>query len=219
MATPGTRWPDDMLKQRILTAIVAVIALSVVLFVVPEPVARAVIAALLLSGAWEWGGLIGDGGTATRVGFTAVVAASMVAIFMFLSNPQVLDVVLQTALIWWLAALLWMFFFPTPIPVPLVWICGLLVLVPAWAALDYLYRLDAQLLQHVLEGLHRKWRLAGLVTTSVKTYNQSVADQLVSTHTRHISQVFDPLSCRLNRQAEQSQCKNREQKLFHINTL
>ncbi len=135
-----------MLKQRILTAIVALIALSVVLFVVPEPVARAVIAALLLSGAWEWGGLIGDGGTATRVGFAAVVAASMVAIFMFLSNPQVLDVVLQTALIWWLAALLWMFFFPTPIPVPLVWICGLLVLVPAWAALDYLYRLDAQLL-------------------------------------------------------------------------
>ncbi|MGI9204541.1 MAG: phosphatidate cytidylyltransferase [Woeseiaceae bacterium] len=135
-----------MLKQRVLTAIVALIVLAVVLFVVPMPVARAIIALILLSGAWEWGGLIAAGGTASRVGFTAVVAASMIAIFMLLSNPEVLDILLKTALAWWLVALLWMFFFPTPIPLPLVWICGILVLVPAWAALDYLYRLDAQLL-------------------------------------------------------------------------
>jgi len=148
--TPGIRWPDDMLKQRILTAIVALVALSAVLFVVPAPVARVVIAVLLLSGAWEWGGLIRNGGTGVRVGFTAVAAAAMIAVYLQLPNPELLDIVLKVAVIWWLAALLWMFFFPTPIPVPLIWVCGILVLIPAWVALDFLYRRDAQLLLFAL---------------------------------------------------------------------
>lgn len=135
-----------MLKQRILTAIVALIALSVVLFVVPEPVARAVIAVLLLSGAWEWGGLIRNGSTAARIAFTAVVAVTMIVFYGLLPNPDLLDIVLKIAVAWWFAALLWMFFFPTAIPTALVWICGLLVLLPAWLALDFLYRLDAELL-------------------------------------------------------------------------
>ena len=60
-----------MLKQRILTAVVALVALAVVLFVVPAPVARSVIAILFLAGAWEWGGLIRDGGTTARAAFIA----------------------------------------------------------------------------------------------------------------------------------------------------
>jgi len=139
-----------MLKQRILTAIIALVALSVVVFVVPAPVARSVIAVLLLVGAWEWGGLIRDGGMAERVGFTTVVAAAMIAMYFLLPNPEMLDLVLKAAMIWWSLALLWMFFYPTPIPAPLVWICGVLVLIPAWAALDYLYRRDAQLLLFAL---------------------------------------------------------------------
>lgn len=146
----ATRWPDDMLKQRILTAIVALVALSVVLFVVPAPVARSAIVVLLLAGAWEWGGLIRDGGTVTRILFTVAVGVVMAGVYFTLPNSDSLDLVLKAALVWWFLALLWMFFYPTPVPVPLVWVCGILVLVPAWAALDYLYRQDAQLLLFAL---------------------------------------------------------------------
>ncbi len=146
----ATRWPDDMLKQRILTAIVALIAISVVLFVVPAPVARSAIVVLLLAGAWEWGGLIRDGGTATRIFFTVAVAVVMTAVYFALPSPDSLELVFKAALVWWFLALLWMFFYPTPIPAPFVWVCGILVLIPAWAALDYLYRRDAQLLLFAL---------------------------------------------------------------------
>ena len=44
MDTPGSRsGPHDMLKQRVLTAIVALAVLAIVMFVVPPAVARTVI--------------------------------------------------------------------------------------------------------------------------------------------------------------------------------
>ena len=52
---------------------------------------------------------------------------------------SLIDIVLKVALGLWFAALAWMFFFPTPIAKPVAWICGVLVLVPAWLALDFLY--------------------------------------------------------------------------------
>ena len=47
---------------------------------------------------------------------------------------------------WWLAALAWIFVFPTPVPALLAWIAGLLVLVPAYLAMDTLYQLSPWLL-------------------------------------------------------------------------
>ena len=53
-----------MLKQRFFTAVIALAVLGVVLFVLPAELARLVILAVVLAGAWEWGGFIGDGLTA-----------------------------------------------------------------------------------------------------------------------------------------------------------
>jgi phosphatidate cytidylyltransferase len=54
--------------------------------------------------------------------------------------------VLIAALGWWLAALGWAFFFPTSIPGPLRWLCGIAVLVPLFVALAELYSSGPQYL-------------------------------------------------------------------------
>ena len=55
-----------MLKQRVITAIIALAVLSLVLFVVPQPVARGFVAVLIVAGAWEWAGFLFRGGGPRR---------------------------------------------------------------------------------------------------------------------------------------------------------
>ena len=69
-----------MLQQRIFTALIALAVLGIVLFVVPPMVARVIIAILILAGAFEWGGFIGAGSTATRWGFVALNGAAIAAL-------------------------------------------------------------------------------------------------------------------------------------------
>lgn len=128
-----------MLRQRILTAIVALAVLAVVLFVVPAFVARVVIAALLLAGAWEWGGFLFKNQTNGRLVYMVFIGLLMAVLFFAQPASRVIDAVLWGALVWWFMALLWMFFFPTPVARTVTWLCGALVLVPAWTALDLLY--------------------------------------------------------------------------------
>jgi len=63
---------------------------------------------------------------------------------------------------------------------------------------------DAQLRQHVLQGLNRKRRLAGLIAAAVQADHESVADQLVGAHTLHLRHVLDALGLR-ERCGEQAQ--------------
>jgi phosphatidate cytidylyltransferase len=139
-----------MLKQRILTALVALAVLAVVLFVLPSVVARTVIALLVLAGAYEWGGFIDPRAARSRYVYVALIGALMAGLFFALPDAGLLDAVFKIALVWWLTALVWMLFFPTPIPVPVIWICGLLVLVPTWVALDHLYMQQPEMLLFLL---------------------------------------------------------------------
>ena len=139
-----------MLRRRILTAVVALFVLAVVLFVLPAVAARAVIAILLLGSAWEWSGFIFRNVPNRRILYLLFIAALMAAVFAGMPDAKLVDLVLKIALGWWLAALAWMFFFPTPIPNPLAWVCGVLVIVPAWLSLDYLYLKSPELLLFAL---------------------------------------------------------------------
>ena len=47
------------MKQRIITAVIALLALLLVLFVVPEQMALLVIVAVMIAGAWEWSAFLG----------------------------------------------------------------------------------------------------------------------------------------------------------------
>ncbi len=128
-----------MLRQRILTAIIALAILGLVIFIVPPTVARLVIAAVFVAGAWEWGGFLFAEGRAGRMVYVAFIVVLMAGAWNLMVDPDWFDQLLKLALAWWLLALVWLLFFPTPIPSVLRWVCGGLVLVPAWAALDYLY--------------------------------------------------------------------------------
>jgi len=139
-----------MLKQRVVTALVALIVLLVVMFVVPAIVTRIFIALLMLAAAWEWSGFIFSNGNLHRSVYVLFIALMIAAIYIGLPDAGLVDIILKISLSWWLAALAWMFFFPTPIARTVVWICGALVIVPAWLALDLLYLQSPKLLLFAL---------------------------------------------------------------------
>lgn len=139
-----------MLKQRFITAVIGIAILAVVLFVLPAWSARSVIALVILAGAYEWGGFIFTDAPGRRYLYVALVAAAMGCLFLAMPGPGVPESVFVVALIWWLGALAWAFFFPTPIPTLVFWATGILVLVPAWVALDYLYLHMSDMLLFVL---------------------------------------------------------------------
>jgi len=114
-----------MLKTRLKTAVVSLVILGAVLFVVPAGIARLVIAAVIIMGAWEWSGFLGLSGNVVRFAYVAVIAALM----------AVMSFVIP---------------FPTPIPAAVRWLCGVLVLVPLFVALLFLYSLAPQYLLFAL---------------------------------------------------------------------
>jgi len=140
----------EMLKQRVVTAIVALSVLAVVMFVVPVIIARIAIALLMLGAAWEWSGFIFSNENKGRYVYLLFIAILMAVIFVELPNAGLVGIILKISLGWWFTALAWMFFFPTPIAKPVAWICGALVIVPAWLALDILYLQRPELLLFAL---------------------------------------------------------------------
>ena len=133
-----------MLKQRVITAVIALVALLVVLFVVPSPVACVAIAAVILLGAWEWSGLLQVRNMALRISYVMLVGVLLIAVSGPLASSTV--IILQIALGSWVCALIWIFYFPTTIPAAIRWISGVLLLVPLYLALINLYRAGPQLL-------------------------------------------------------------------------
>ncbi len=138
-----------MLRARIITAVIAVSVLALVLFVVPEIAAELFIAGIIVAGAWEWSRFLGLPTAWSRALYMIAIAALMAVVNVYFTEDNT-RLLLQSALGWWLVALLWTFAFPTPIPVFLRWICGALVLVPMYAALVLLYHADPLLLAFAL---------------------------------------------------------------------
>ena len=131
-----------MLKLRIITAVISLAIVGVVLFVLPQSYAEMIIGLLLVAGAWEWSGFLGQSGAAARGLYTAVVTACLVAAYF--AGPELTGSIMLVAVAWWLVAFLWTFRYPTSMPLPVRWICGWLVLVPLYAALLFLFRLGIE---------------------------------------------------------------------------
>lgn len=135
------------MKQRIITAVVALLALMLVLFVVPGSIALIVIVAMMLAGAWEWSAFLGVSGNAVRLTYVIAIGA-LLAASSFLSFDT--DLILKVSLVWWVIALVWSFFFPTPVPKVVRWLSGALVLVPLYVALVDLYTAGPMILLFAL---------------------------------------------------------------------
>jgi len=126
-----------VLKKRVITALIAVAALLLVLFVLPQIVAQVVVAALILAGAWEWSGFLGTQSTALRSVYVVFIAALMGLVTWV--TPEINGLVFRVALVWWVCALVWTLFYPTAIPGIVRWMAGVLVLLPLYEALIVLY--------------------------------------------------------------------------------
>jgi phosphatidate cytidylyltransferase len=103
-----------VLKQRVITALIAVAALLLVVFVLPAAAAQAIIALVILAGAWEWSGFLGSDSKSLRMAYVALIAVLMG--FVTWQAPQINGLLFQVALAWWICALVWTLFYPTPIP-------------------------------------------------------------------------------------------------------
>lgn len=138
-----------MLKQRILTALVLLpVALGCIFFLSLNSFAVFTLAALSI-GAWEWSPLMGVRHKSGRLAYTALVAGLIVLLYWLvpvnhlwtdtgLVTPMV--VTISLGVVWWLAAILMVLNFPGSQRLwrkSRVYVggFGLLVLVPAWAAL------------------------------------------------------------------------------------
>ncbi len=150
MAIPANRSKrSEMLRQRVITGLIALAVLLVVLFVMPALAVKVVIAALILAGAWEWSGFLKLQSNGARLGYVGLMAALLAAV-VGLADERIVEMIFEAALAWWLVALLWVFMFPTPIPRIAGWICGALVLIPTYVAIISLYTLQPSLLLFVL---------------------------------------------------------------------
>jgi len=125
------------MKQRIVTALIALLILGVVLFYMPPVAVHVLLLLLLLAGAWEWSAMLGAKSVGQRIPYVLLLALLMLAMSTLLIAYA--HALLLVSLAWWLCALLWTFFFPTPIPIAVRWIVGALVLVPLYVALLELY--------------------------------------------------------------------------------
>lgn len=131
-----------MLKQRLLTALVLVAALLVILLVLPRMLAVAVLALLVLQGAWEWSAFLKTGNTAARAAYVVVVGVLTGAAWLAARDIDVLRGVLAVAVAWWAVAFLWLSLRPGSVTPASAAIAGLLVLLPAGLALGHLHLLE-----------------------------------------------------------------------------
>jgi phosphatidate cytidylyltransferase len=130
-----------VLKQRVLTALALVIVLLGVMLGLPPVFTTLLVTLLVLIGAWEWAGFIGDGRAAIRAAFTLAVAAAMGTVFLLWpAIDGFVETILALAMLWWFIAFLWVCLAPTRVNPYSAAVAGLLALVPCWFALFYLMR-------------------------------------------------------------------------------
>ena len=126
------------MRQRVITAVIALLLLLLVLFVVPPWAAQVVITAVILAGAWEWSAFLGASGNGVRIAYVSAIGVLLAAVTF---APGVdAGLLFKVSMVWWLIALGWIFFYPTAISVAVRWLVGVIVLVPLYLALVILYQ-------------------------------------------------------------------------------
>jgi phosphatidate cytidylyltransferase len=126
-----------MLLTRIVTGVIFGTAMTAALLFAPPLVAAAVLGALWVAGAWEWGGLA-NVGAPLRLGYTLVLGAAMVLGVQRLGDDAA-RLVLIVALAWWLVALVLVIRFPQRFGPAFVAVAGIVTLWPSYVLLVRLH--------------------------------------------------------------------------------
>ncbi|MEO0573907.1 MAG: phosphatidate cytidylyltransferase [Pseudomonadota bacterium] len=123
-----------MLLARVISAVVAVVAILTVLFVLPHEYVTPVIAAIVLAASWEWSSLARITKVPMRIAFAVIVTALCVAVNAFLTE-SLFWAVLASFAIWWFAAFVMVLRYPFVMPRWGVIVAAPLTLVPMYVAL------------------------------------------------------------------------------------
>ncbi len=132
------------LTQRVITAaILAPLAVGAIL-VLPTPYFAALLAVVMLAGAWEWAGLAGWPSVQGRLSYLAVFALVLVGAAWLAQGATGRGLLLGVGLGWWLVALGLVWYYQArsglgPGPKWLRGLAGWLVLVPPWVSLVSLH--------------------------------------------------------------------------------
>jgi phosphatidate cytidylyltransferase len=148
---------SDSLRKRILTAAVLVVGLLVILLWLPPAATLVVVTVLVLAGAWEWSAFLRLAHHGARIIYTLSVAALMWAAWALAAQQGGMNLLLAAAIVWWLAALLWILFAPRSVASWSAAAAGALALVPSWLALLKLRLVSPNGAQWVLFALVLVW--------------------------------------------------------------
>ena len=140
-----------MLKQRVITAVILVLAFLAAVVWLPLPMLAFVFGGVAALGAWEWAALSGWRSTSLRVGYTLITIACFTALWVVCrldaSPPrEVVQPCIGSACLFWSAAMLLVERYPAS---ALLWrsvlvrtLMGWLIMSATWLAVIYVLTLD-----------------------------------------------------------------------------
>ena len=125
----------NKLMQRIVTAVVLLAVLLIVFFRLPPPAAVLGLGAFIMIAAWEWSGFLALDTLLRRGAYVLAMLLVMLAAIWVFPDRAPLAPLLYASLAWWFCAFVMVLRYPITIRRDIGAVCGVLVLVPAWAAL------------------------------------------------------------------------------------
>lgn len=139
-----------MLRQRVITALVLAPCVFLVILGIPHFITATVLALLVVAGAWEWSAFPGFTHHSARLAYVAFIAVCLVAAWYVGVDNVRSDLMLYTALAWWILALLWIALAPSRVNRATAALAGWFVLIPVWVALVRLHAEGPPLLLFLL---------------------------------------------------------------------
>lgn len=145
-----------MLKQRIISAIAAIVVLAVAVYFLPVSELRWIVLAIWTLGAWEWSGFIKDISKAKRLAYTVLLFIPLVIIALGHLPAFALLWVLVSGIIFWIFSFVQILRYPQVFSIPIIGLSGIFLILPSYTAFDYLLRSE-QGLMYVLLLLLMIW--------------------------------------------------------------
>ena len=148
---------SETLRKRVATAAVLIALLLAVLFWLPAVATVGLLTLVVLVGAWEWSAFVKLADPRLRGAYVGLVGLLLPFAWLATRHASGLEALLGAALLWWLAALVWIVAAPRRVSRWSAGLAGLLSLVPAWLALTRLRLQSAQGAEWVLFALLLVW--------------------------------------------------------------
>lgn len=129
-----------MLKQRVISAIAALLVLALAVNFLPVPELRWIVLAVWTLGAWEWSGFIKGITKLKRSAYTVILFIPLVIIALGYLPASALVWILLAGGLFWFFSFVQIVRYPQAFSASLIVLSGVLVIIPSYSAFDYLLR-------------------------------------------------------------------------------